>query len=187
MVKRKTKSSALGDDPLAWVTNDVTGDKTDIKKTQVKKTKTPILAVKKTQKKKVQVKKTQVKKIQAKKIHSKKILPIKDVKKSTPGNESDKAKNLQETNIKLDSVLVINDVQTMYAQLDTMMESKQNITIDASAVEMLDTAILQLLLAFVIKIKAQNRDVIWIKPSAEMISRAATLNLQARLGLDGVD
>ena len=49
---RKTKSSALGDDPLAWVTNDVTEDKTDIKKTQVKKTKTPILAVKKTQKKK---------------------------------------------------------------------------------------------------------------------------------------
>ena len=177
MVKRKTKSSALGDDPLAWVTNDVTDGKTDIKKTQVKKT----------QVKKTKAKKKIVKKAQAKKTHSKKILPIKDVKKSTPGNELDKAKILQETNIKLDSVLVINDVQTMYAQLEKMLESKQNITIDASAVEMLDTAILQLLLAFVIKIKAQNREVIWIKPSAEMISRAATLNLQARLGLDGVD
>ncbi len=179
---RKTKSSALGDDPLAWITNDVTEDKSDIKKTQVKKTQ-----VKKTKVKKTKANKKIVRKAQAKKIHSKKILPIKDAKKSTPGNESDKVKILQKTDIKLDSVLVINDVQTMYAQLDTMLESKQNIIIDASAVEMLDTAMLQLLLAFVIKIKAQNREVIWIKPSAEMISRAATLNLQARLGLDGVD
>jgi hypothetical protein len=44
---------------------------------------------------------------------------------------------------------------------------------------------LQLLLAFVIKIKTQNREVKWINPSAEMISRAAILNLQAGLGLDG--
>ena len=73
----------------------------------------------------------------------------------------------------------------MYTQLNSMLESKQDITIDASAVEMLDTAILQLLLAFVNKIRAQNREVVWIKPSEEMINRATTLNLQAGLGLDG--
>ncbi len=170
--KPKTKSRALGDDPLAWITNDAVTEKIEVKKTQSKKTKATKQAVKKTK-----VKKTQAKKVPAKK----------RAKKSTPGNESDKAKILQETNIKLDSVLIINDVQTMYAQLEKMLESKQNITIDASAVEMLDTAMLQLLLAFVIKIKAQNKEVIWIKPSVEMISRAATLNLQARLGLDGID
>ena len=73
----------------------------------------------------------------------------------------------------------------MYTQLNSMLESKQDITIDASAVEMLDTAILQLLLAFVNKIRSQNREVVWIKPSEEMINRATTLNLQAGLGLDG--
>ena len=173
---RKTKSSALGDDPLAWITNDVTADKTDIKKLQLKKTQ-----VKKTKANKRIVKKAQVKKVQAKKIPQKK-----NVKKGTPGNGSAKAKILQETDLKLDSVLVINDVQTMYAQLKKMLESKQNITIDASAVAMLDTAILQLLLAFVTKVKAQSRAVIWIRPSEEMIRRATTLNLQTGLGLDMV-
>jgi len=73
----------------------------------------------------------------------------------------------------------------MYTQLNSLLELKQDITIDASAVEMLDTAILQLLLAFVNKIKAQNRQVVWIKPSEEMINRAIMLNLNAGLGLGG--
>ena len=85
----------------------------------------------------------------------------------------------------LDSIITVNDAQTMYTQLNLLLKLKQDITIDASAVEMLDTAILQLLLAFVNKIKAQNRVVVWSKPSEEMINRATTLNLQAGLGLDG--
>ena len=178
---RKTKSSALGDDPLAWKTNDVTADKTEIKKIQLKKTQ-----VKKTQVKKTKSNKKVVKKAHVKNVQSKKTPLNKDLKKNTPGKANSNSKTSQEMQIKLDSVLVINDVHTMYAQLETMLESKQNITIDGSAVEMLDTAILQLLLAFVFKIKAQNREVIWIKPSAEMISRVTTLNLQKQLGLDGI-
>ncbi len=178
---RKTKSSALGDDPLAWKANDVTADKTEIKKIQLKKTQ-----VKKTQVKKTKSNKKVVKKAHVKNVQSKKTPLKKDLKKNTPGKATSNSKTSQGMQIKLDSVLVINDVHTMYAQLKTMLESKQNITIDASAVEMLDTAMLQLLLAFVIKIKAQNREVIWIKPSAELISRVTTLNLQKELGLDGI-
>ena len=174
---RKARSSALGDDPLAWIANDATTEKTDIKKTKTTKQ-----AVKKVQTKKVQAKKVQTKKVQAKKVQTKKC-----VKKSLPENDTSKAKKiLHENLIKLDSVLVINDAQKFYAQLSALLESKQDITIDASTVEMLDTAILQLLLAFVIKAKAQNREVLWIKPSEEMISRVTTLNLQAGLGLDGI-
>ena len=91
---------------------------------------------------------------------------------------------MQESQIKLDPVLVISNAQTLHVQLGALLDTKQNITIEAFAVEMVDTAILQLLLAFVIKIKAQGRKIIWIKPSEELIRRATTLNLQTGLGLD---
>jgi len=156
MAKRKTKSSALGDDPLAWIAG---ADET--KENAVKKTKSKKAKSKKAKSKKAKVKTNRKNKIQKEKI------------------KTDK------TRLVLDSIITINDAQTMYTQLRSLLESKQDITIDASAVEMLDTAILQLLLAFVNKIKAQNRVVVWSKPSEEMINRATTLNLQAGLGLDG--
>ena len=151
MVKRKTKSSALGDDPLAWIASDDEAKGKAIKKTKNKKTK----------RKKAKAKTNQKNKTQKRKV------------------KADK------TNLVLDSIITINDAQTMYTQLNSLLELKQDITIDASAVEMLDTAILQLLLAFVNKIKAQNRQVVWTKPSEEMVNRATTLRLQAELGLGG--
>jgi len=151
MVKRKTKPSALGDDPLAWIAGDDEAKGKAIKKTKNKKTK----------RKKAKAKTNQKNKTQKRKV------------------KADK------TNLVLDSIITINDAQTMYTQLNSLLELKQDITIDASEVEMLDTAILQLLLAFVNKIKAQNRQVVWIKPSEEMINRAIMLNLNAGLGLGG--
>ncbi len=151
MAKRKTKSSALGDDPLAWIAGDDKSKENAVKKTKRKKTKG----------KKAKVKTNRKNKIQKEKIKT------------------------DETRLVLDSIITVNDAQTMYTQLRSLLKLKQDITIDASAVEMLDTAILQLLLAFVNKIKAQNRVVVWSKPSEEMINRATTLNLQAGLGLDG--
>ncbi len=150
MVKRKTKSSALGDDPLTWIASDDEAKENGVKKAKSKKTK----------RKKAKVKTNQKNKIQEEKIKT------------------------NETRLVLDSIITINDAKTMYTQLNLLLKSKQDITIDASEVEMLDTAILQLLLAFVNKIRAQNRQVVWSKPSEEMINRATTLNLQAVLGLD---
>jgi len=151
MVKRKTKSSALGDDPLAWIAGDDEAKGKAIKKAKNKKTKRMKAKAKTNQKNK-----TQKRKVKADK-----------------------------TRLVLDSIITINDAQTMYTHLNSLLELKQDITIDASAVEMLDTAILQLLLAFVNKIKAQNRQVVWTKPSEEMVNRATTLNLQVGLGLGG--
>ena len=84
------------------------------------------------------------------------------------------------------AVLAINDAKALYAELGKKLEIEKDISIDASAVEMADTAILQLFFAFTVEVKSQNRQVIWVKPSDEMMSRVTTLNLQAGLGLDGV-
>lgn len=85
--------------------------------------------------------------------------------------------------IVLKAVLAINDAKSLYAELSKKLEIKKGISIDASAVEMVDTAILQLLLAFVQKSKLQNIAVEWVKPSHEFFSRSETLNLTSMLGL----
>ena len=193
MVKRKTKSSALGDDPLAWIASENEAKGKAIKKAKNKKTKRKKAKVKTNQKGKIQKEKIQKEKIQKEKIKAGKSVAERDHE----GKQADKQghnsgqdadidkQNSDENSLVMGSIITINDAQAMYTQLNSMLESKQDITIDASAVEMLDTAILQLLLAFVNKIRAQNREVVWIKPSEEMINRATTLNLQAGLGLDG--
>ena len=193
MVKRKTKSSALGDDPLAWIASENEAKGKAIKKAKNKKTKRKKAKVKTNQKGKIQKEKIQKEKIQKEKIKAGKSVAERDhegvqadKQDHNSGQDADIDKqNSDETSLVLGSIITINDAQAMYTQLNSMLESKQDITIDASAVEMLDTAILQLLLAFVNKIRAQNREVVWIKPSEEMINRATTLNLQAGLGLDG--
>jgi len=183
MVKRKTKSSALGDDPLAWIASDDEAKGKAIKKAKNKKTKRMKAKVKTNQKGKIQKEKIKAGKSVAERDHEGKQA---DKQGHNSGQDADiDNQNSDETSLVLGSIITINDAQAMYTQLNSMLESKQDITIDASAVEMLDTAILQLLLAFVNKIRSQNRDVVWIKPSEEMINRATTLNLQAGLRLDG--
>ena len=87
--------------------------------------------------------------------------------------------------IVLKAVLAINDAKALYVELGKKLETKKDISIDASAVEMVDTAILQLLLAFTQKSQLQNIAVKWVKPSQEFLSRSETLNLTKLLGLSG--
>ncbi len=88
-----------------------------------------------------------------------------------------------ENKIVLKTVLAISDAATLYAELGKKLETENDISIDASAVEMVDTAILQLLLAFVKKSQLHNVVVKWVKPSREFLSRSETLNLTMLLGL----
>jgi len=85
--------------------------------------------------------------------------------------------------LKLDSVLVINDAREIYAKLDTLIQSNQNILIDASSVEVIDTAVLQLLVAFIKKTRLQNTETNWENPSDEFVSRAEKLGLVESLGI----
>ena len=84
--------------------------------------------------------------------------------------------------LKLDSVVVINNAKSLYQEF-SQITSDTDVNIDASAVEMIDTAILQLLFAFVIKVKSSNHEVNWIKPSDEFVSRATLIGLQQHMGI----
>lgn len=81
----------------------------------------------------------------------------------------------------LDSVTVINNAKALYEELGNVTNTDVNI--DASAVEMIDTAIMQLLYAFVTKVTSNNHKINWINPSKEFISRAGLLGLSRNLGI----
>ena len=52
------------------------------------------------------------------------------------------------------------------------------------AVEMIDTAVLQLLFAFTKKVQAGNHQISWKNPSDEFVSRADLLGLSHHLGIN---
>ena len=81
----------------------------------------------------------------------------------------------------LDSVTVINNAKALYEELGNVTNTDVNI--DASAVEMIDTAILQLLYAFVAEVTSNNHKINWINPSKEFILRAGLLGLSRNLGI----
>lgn len=99
--------------------------------------------------------------------------PVKNVKNESTSNEI----------IVLDPVLIINNAKNLSLELRKLLQSSNDITIDASAVEMIDTAILQLLLAITIKIKSAKHEVHWLNPSATFISTANLLGLSKPLGI----
>jgi len=134
-------------------------------------------SIKKSATKKRAVKKKTIRKSPAKKSPVKKETVKKSQKqvRTPPARAGNK--------IVLKAVLAINDAKALYAELGKKLETKKDISIDASAVEMVDTAILQLLLAFTQKSQLQNVAVKWEKPSREFLSRSETLNLTRLLGL----
>lgn len=84
--------------------------------------------------------------------------------------------------ITLEPVSVINNVESIYQELGRI-DNNSDVNIDASAVEMIDTAVLQMLYAFVIKTQSSRHTVYWIKPSVEFASRAKLLGLSRHLGI----
>lgn len=82
----------------------------------------------------------------------------------------------------LDSVVVINDAKSLYQTL-AAIDDDSDVTIDASAVEMIDTAVLQLLFAFTRKVQAGDHQISWKNPSEEFVFRADLLGLSHHLGI----
>jgi len=110
-------------------------------------------------------------------------------KKSAPANnttnnavaKADAGRQPSAHTFTLDSVVVINNAKALYEEFAKAVHT--DINIDASAVEMIDTAILQLLYAFVIKVTSTNHRINWINPSDEFISRAKLLGLSRIMGI----
>lgn len=104
--------------------------------------------------------------------------------KSNAGNvalKADAGRQPSAHTLTLDSVAVINNAKTLYEEFSRAINTDVNI--DASAVEMIDTAILQLLYAFVIKVTSTHHRINWINPSDEFVSRARLLGLSRNLGI----
>ncbi len=104
--------------------------------------------------------------------------------KSTSGSvtaKADAGRQPSTHTLKLDSVAVINNAKTLYEEFSRAVNTDVNI--DASAVEMIDTAILQLLYAFVIKVTSTHHKINWINPSEEFVTRARLLGLSRNLGI----
>ena len=106
-----------------------------------------------------------------------------DATKKVSKTKTEKPIRSNQQTLKLDPVLVINNAKALSVEFEKLINSNEDISIDASAVEMVDTAILQLLLTMVIKIKSSKHQVHWLNPSAVFISNSSLLGMSASLGL----
>ncbi len=116
------------------------------------------------------------KRISKKRAASKKVV----TKKTTPKPTKTRRPSIH--TLTLDSVTVINNAESLYQEICKIRDNA-DINIDASAVKMIDTAILQLLYAFVAKTQASKHTVNWVNPSDEFVSRATLLGLSQHMGL----
>jgi anti-anti-sigma regulatory factor len=82
-------------------------------------------------------------------------------------------------------VLVINSANELHGKFAPFIDNNCNeIVIDASSVEMIDTAILQLLFSLINSLKSNNTRVMWRSPSAEFVSRVRSLGLSQIFDID---
>jgi anti-anti-sigma regulatory factor len=85
--------------------------------------------------------------------------------------------------IELNSEQGIRDVAELHQRLLTAARHQHRVTIDASSVERVDTAILQVLTAFVIERKQQGKPVEWKLPSEVFYQAAVIIDLARHLDL----
>jgi phospholipid transport system transporter-binding protein len=79
----------------------------------------------------------------------------------------------------------IRTVTAFQAELAERLDESGNVQIDGSDVERIDTATLQLLVAFVRDLRADARSVEWIDCSAALRRAANSLGLERALSLSG--
>ena len=77
----------------------------------------------------------------------------------------------------------IGKIEELQEQLSAALDQKSDVEIDASNVEAVDTASLQLLVAFVNSRWKQEKSVVWKEPSDEFISRTGLTGLTEVLGI----
>jgi anti-anti-sigma regulatory factor len=158
--KSDKKNQALGDDPLAWLNAGSAADK-------------------KTEKKKPASEKKAGKKDKSGKPKSKPNKESKAKKHDNAATDSGKASN----QLVLESSMVINKAADFSEVLKKMASSGKAIEIDASKVEIIDSAILQLVFAFVLNLKENDIKFSWHKPTENLLNKASILGLTEQLGL----
>ena len=89
--------------------------------------------------------------------------------------------------IKLEPIIGIADVESMYKQLEKFLDEKKDVIIDASDVESVDTALLQLILVFIRKMHNLGASVSWFEPSEVFCKTATLLDIATHLGVEEVE
>lgn len=99
-------------------------------------------------------------------------------KTPNPGPPADKT-----AVVRLSPALGIADVAALREQLASTVHDSGEVIIDASDVERLDTAVLQLLSAFMAERRSQDAKLAWHAPSEAFCTGAGLLGLESHLGL----
>lgn len=94
------------------------------------------------------------------------------------------AKEGEDNKIVLEAILNIQNVSSLYEQLKKQLDNKETIEIDASAIEQIDTANLQLLGILKQTAVKLHKEVIFDFPSEKFIESAELLGLSEILEVD---
>ena len=84
--------------------------------------------------------------------------------------------------VELDASLGLDACESLRKRLTNALESAQRVVLDASSVESLDTAVIQLLVGFVRDATARGREVSWKPPPEAVRESIARLDLGPHLG-----
>lgn len=84
---------------------------------------------------------------------------------------------------RFDSMLTISTLGALRTRLSQLAENDTDIQLDASAIEIIDAAAIQLMLAFCIELKSRNKAITWLTPSQKLIASVSLLGLTQKLGI----
>lgn len=104
-------------------------------------------------------------------------------KSKKKAKKSATAKSAAATVLQLDKELNIKGVVELKQKLAATLKPGQPINIDTAAVNSVDTAALQLLVAFARHAKTQSSTISWVNTSAAFVDAAHLLDLDQHLGL----
>jgi ABC-type transporter Mla MlaB component len=90
---------------------------------------------------------------------------------------------MKAVSIELTHDLSVINISAVYEILLGHMQNSNDVILDASAINNIDTAGLQLLLAFYRNVSEQNRNISWNKPSRELLEIASIYHLCEEMGL----
>lgn len=85
--------------------------------------------------------------------------------------------------IKLEGVLSIKNITDLKNKLDSALEQKRNVVLEASQVERIDTATLQLITAFNKRLRSDGLKLSWEKPSIVVSEITKILDLEAAVSI----
>lgn len=89
--------------------------------------------------------------------------------------------------IKLEKHLQIMLVESLHEELEEIVSSGAELSLDGSQVEKCDTACLQLLAAVQTSLNGRENEIRWVGASAILLESAQQLGLLEALNLQGID